>query len=526
VTSIAAGERDTDLDRKVSATSSPRRAWWPDAAIAVALGIVAYLYRRHFPPDGLFYDDAWQAFGATRASLSQLLTVGQTQPGFGLELLVWSRLVGHTITNVIMPALIAGSLGPPALYLFLRRFGFARSIAALLGSALAVSTAHIVYSGRVKAYTAEVLIVLAVAVAVPWLARRSWGVGTAVAWFVGSLIVASFSSFALLASVGAAVILVLHPRHDLRVRLAAATAQAVAVVALLATEDRTHDASLIPDYFGNYDAYVPATLNPLIFLRETFHHLTRITAAFPGGPAWFRITCVVVVGIGLVAAALGRGRRAIAARLMIVLVAIAFVGSLMHKVPFGPTKDAVRVTLWLMPVVAFGLAVVLQRARQASARRSRRLRIGFDALAFSCAVLLLLTPIGVRRPYPPGWLAGTRTLMETIGPHDVVLIQWTTAFSFAFNADLPAQVQAMAGPGFAPRFLDNRLQVFEIGVQQEEVARLVNGADRVFVFEHNPDPTRYRPNRVELVQELKALGFVRESAALVNRASIAVYRHE
>jgi hypothetical protein len=539
MTTIVSGKRGLDVDREVSATQS-RRAWWPDAALAVALGIVAILYRREFPSDGLFHDDAWQALGATRGTFSQLLTVGQTQPGFGLELMVWSRVVGHTVMNMITPALIAGCLGPPGLYLVLRRFGFARSVATLLGSALVVSAMHIVYSGRVKAYTSEVLFVLVVIVVVPWLARRSWGVATAVAWVVGSMLVASFSSFTMLVTVGAAVILVLHRQNDVRLRVAAVAAQAVGVVALLAAVDRTHSAEPVTTYFDGFQAFISLSANPVTFGSDVFRHLTRITEVFPGGPAWFRAACVVLVSVGLVAAALGRGRRAIAARLMIVLVLLAFAGALMHRVPFGPSSDPqgldrpLRVTLWLVPIVAFGLAVVLQRVRRAVAQRSSRMKVGFDALAFSCAVVLLLTPIGVHRPYPDGWLAGTRDVMDTIGPHDVAFIQWRTAFSFAFNTDVPARIQAMSDTdvGFAPRFLDTRLHIFGLGLadQRQAVAQLVKNVDRVVVFQYNVGPTGYHPFqhpfRLVLVRQLKGLGFVPASVTLLNRASIVVYRRQ
>src|SRR5262249_860343 len=110
---MVTAEAEVDLGQEAPEPGA-RRAWWPDAGIALALGVVSLLYRRQVPPDGLFFDDAWQALAATKGTLSQLFTVGQTQPGFGLELMMWSRLVGHSIVNMITPAIIAGTLGPPA----------------------------------------------------------------------------------------------------------------------------------------------------------------------------------------------------------------------------------------------------------------------------------------------------------------------------------------------------------------------------------------------------------------------------
>ncbi len=68
----------------------------------------------------------------------------------------------------------AGVLGPALLYLALRYCGYERSIGVLLGAALAVAATDVVYSGRVKTYTIDILIVLALALIIPRLTRIRW----------------------------------------------------------------------------------------------------------------------------------------------------------------------------------------------------------------------------------------------------------------------------------------------------------------------------------------------------------------
>ena len=82
-------------------------------------------------------------------------------------------------------------------YLVLRRFGYARSISSLLGAALVASEIHIIYSGRVRSYVIDVLVVLALAAIVPSIARRRWSWRTAVAWLAGAVLVGSLGVFAL-----------------------------------------------------------------------------------------------------------------------------------------------------------------------------------------------------------------------------------------------------------------------------------------------------------------------------------------
>ncbi len=370
-----------------------------DAVLAVGLFAFALVFRWHFPSDGLFYDDAWQAFGAVEGGFRQLFTVGQTQPGLGLELMVWSRVFGSSASTMIAPAVIAGSLGPPALYLTLRKFRYAVSISFLLGAALTVCETAIVYSGRVKSYTSDVLVILLLCVLLPWLARKRWTVAIAVAWFAGSVAIASYSSFTLLASIAAAAVLVFHAHGDRKVRILAVGAQAVALLGLFAAEDRTHNAAKLEDFFKSSESYIQIHLNPVTFGSEMVKHLVRVTDVFPGGPGWVSLACMIAAVVGLAVMA-RRGSMALVGRFLVLMVLLAIVGAIAKKVPFGPTQSTARVTLWLAPVVAFGLAVVLQRVYRAAAARGNATRLVFDVAAFGLSALLLASAIGVQRSYP------------------------------------------------------------------------------------------------------------------------------
>ncbi|HEX2384268.1 MAG TPA: glycosyltransferase family 39 protein, partial [Acidimicrobiales bacterium] len=309
-----------------------RRTLLLDGGLAVGLFIVALLYRRHFPPDGLFYDDAWEAFGAAEGSLRQLITIGQTQPGLGLELMAWSRIFGHSATTMIVPTMIAGALGPPVLYLVLRKFGYAVSIAFLLGAALTVCETAITYSGRVKSYTTDVLVILMLCLLLPWLAKRRWTVLIAAAWFVGSVAVASYSSFALLATVAAAAVLLLHPHEDRKLRLVSVGAQGVALLGIFKAEDATHDAEQLADFFKPSKAYIEFHLNPVTFGREIIEHLVRVTDIFPGGPGWVSVLCMIAATVGLLVMA-RRGSKAVVGRFLVLLVLLAIVGAVAERVP-------------------------------------------------------------------------------------------------------------------------------------------------------------------------------------------------
>jgi len=440
----------------------------------------------------LWHDDAAPSLGAVKGSLSQLLTVSFDHPGFTLLLRAWWPLTGEDSLRLPYLALIAGTLSPPALYMVLCRLGFARSISALLGAALVASEMDIIYSERVKTYTLDLLVVLGLALLVPVLARRSWRWQSGVAWFAGAAVVGSVSVFALIATAVAGVVLVLHSRSDRTVRVLAVGAQLVTSAVFVAAVHRTYDAQIVGTYWKRQlDGFLDFDLNPVRFGGEVVEHLTRVAIVFPGGPPWWATLCVLAAGVGLLVMA-RVGRNAVRARFLLLLALIAFAAAVVDKVPFGPKVGAPgnggRVTLWLVPVMAFGLAAILQLGRHRIASRSP-LRIAFDAVAFGVAIAVVTTALGRDAPqYPfPGSKSATRFVESELGKRDVVFVLPGGRYAFALDSDyaLSLREQPSRSVGFAPESHDRRVSYFDSLFNPDRVAgqieRVLQGADRVII---------------------------------------------
>src|SRR5207244_2785022 len=141
-------------------------------------------------------------------------------------LLASLRPLARDSTDVLTyPAWVIGSMLPSALFLFLRRMGYARAIALLLGSIAVVAPVPVVLSGRVKTYVFDALIVIIIAYVLSRISERRWTALLALGWFVATFAASTFSIFALVACAVAGVVIVLHPCRDLRVRVAAVSAQ-------------------------------------------------------------------------------------------------------------------------------------------------------------------------------------------------------------------------------------------------------------------------------------------------------------
>jgi len=245
-----------------------------DILLAAALFVAAFSVRRNLPSDGLFYDDAWQAFGVAKASLSQWYTVGQSQPGFTFVMIVWTRVFGDGSTSMVTPALIAGSIGPPTLYLTLRRFRHARSTALLVGAMLSASTTDIVFSTRAKSYTTDVLVVLVLALILPHFAERRWGIRTAIAWVGCAVIISSVAAIAPLATIAAGLTLAVHPRGDRQMRTSAIGVQVAVSAIYVLLVLRTYNDKLVRGFLEHGRCVHSHQLEP-DSLRSDNHRASR-----------------------------------------------------------------------------------------------------------------------------------------------------------------------------------------------------------------------------------------------------------
>ena len=158
---------------------------------------------------------------------SQLIIAGSAHPGFTIALRVLDEVFSGNVGRLAYLPFVAGCITGPCIYLWLRDLRFARSISVLLSAPVVIGTIPVLYSGRVKPYTLDVLLVLVVFAAVPRLAARTWGWPTAALWVGAAVVLGSFSGNVMMTTAVAAVLLVLHPAGDRGVRIVATAVQGI-----------------------------------------------------------------------------------------------------------------------------------------------------------------------------------------------------------------------------------------------------------------------------------------------------------
>lgn len=497
------------------------------AAWSVRIGVV--------PRTGLFHDDAWQVAAAIHSGPTRLIEVGGNQPGFTFGLMGLTRLLGSGSAVTTLPALVAGTIGPVVLFWFLRRLGHRTSVAAALAAALVVAELHVAYSGRVKPYVVEPLLVVALLVAVGQLATRRWRWPTALAWAVGASVVGSVSPFVVIVAVAGGVVLVVHPAGDRWWRVVGVGAHLTLVGAFLLSQqgryhaDRMHTFWRVREgaFIGLGEEPTPSVPDLPALAADTWRHLRQIVVLYPGGPEWFTTAATVVVLVGLVL--LCRGRHRVVGRTLALALVLAVAGSMAGRVPFGALRTVgLRVSIWTVPLVAAGLAASLT-ATLAPLLRRARWRTVVDVGAYGLAAVLVLA--GLSRPIlygDRGTAPATAFVEASRQDDDVVLLLYTAHFPFAVETDLPARVvgHAAAMNGLGLRIDDPATVLVPHGVPVDRKLAVaeegVGDADRVLVVSASTGPTSPDP-RSEVASQLRGAGFTEVDARRFGNSEVRIW---
>jgi len=508
---------------------SAKNVRWVDALSVLALLVAGFVARHNvLPHDGLFGDDAWQAFGAAKGSLRDFMTVGFSAPGFTGILMLWHQLSGtpETMADV---AFAAGVVTPAALYVALRRFGMAWSVSVLIGAAVACEKFNVIYSGRVKSYVIDALIVVAIAVVMPRVTRVRFGWRAAGLWIVGSFVVGFFSPFVLIATAVAGVMLVIYPNDDRVMRSFAVAGQFAFSLALSVAVRRTYNVHALQVWWKTkQDGFIGFDANPGGFVSAVATHLRRVAAVFSGGPTWWAALVLTAALVALAMDAVVRRRTAssVRARYLLLLLFAAVAASVVSVLPFGPTTagGGARLSVWLVPIFAFGSASALGHLRGVL-RDRRALRVAFDVAAVVVSVVLVVRASGGGPSYPAaGSRSATQFIEKALKPGDGVFIEVTAGmYPYAIASGLHPVVQPTPRKkiAFAPEFADRRIHYLgftgRLGERlvltatsdahhKTDIQRAVGRADRVFFYveDLNTIPVRGRNTFAAL---LRRLGF-------------------
>jgi hypothetical protein len=428
------------------------------AIVLVLLAVGVWLRAPALAPSSLWLDDAWIALVSRSGSFGELIRMSVTAPGFGATLAALISVFGLRTWATQLPAFLAGVALAPAAYVLLRRRAILPHAAAVGGAVLVSSPIAITFAGRVKPFSVDALVTLAL-LGLAWgLVAGAGGRRTLVALVVVGILGTMFSS-------GVAPVVV-------------TTLTVVAVAVLAGRTER-------PGWLGRGLApRVPvgeaaAALGGYLLFAGSWYVAILVPAVNPGLRSYWSdhfiepwpleralaTTGDAAVGLleglapvpwGWSAGAIGLASVLVAvsrpwlAALLLAPVASAVVAAALELAPLGGG----RTDLYLYPALAVLLAAGLDA-----------LRIRGAGLVVAGISLLALGGSQIpRADYPAQDVEPLIAQVEAdLGPDDRLVIYPSTRWAYALYTTTPVRFEFndRTANGYEPVFIDDRIIVLE-----------------------------------------------------------------
>jgi hypothetical protein len=392
---------------------------------ATALLVAAIVLRAPvLGADTLWFDDAWVAY-AHRARWSDITEIALSAPGFSALLKVWFGIVGFGSTRAQLIPFAAAVAAPPLAYLLLRRR--VGPVPALAGAAwILFSPVHLVYSGRVKQYSLELVLALLV-VHTSWRVlenpddRRAWR-DLAI---VTTIAVGVSFPMALVAAPACAVPLLVRWWERRRIE----PSQLWLLVPLLTTVAwyviaiRHRQYPNLIAYWQ--DEYVQTDAGLRIAAESFLGRIADVAGFLAPGP--YGLTVIVVGALIAVAARSRPLHTAVVALTLAAAAGLAFV----HRAPLGGGRTDIYLLGGLVMITAVGFDTVLGRGRGAR-----------TAAASLLAIVVVVAAVTVERPTYPDQRA-THLIAEIEQrrqPGDAVLVYHNAKYAWMAYTDVEITV--------------------------------------------------------------------------------------
>ena len=503
----------------------------PDVVLAAGLVVGSFVLRwPGRPTDGIWYDDAWVAIGAMKGSIAEIPMTGGAHAGFTFALWLQHHLLGGGPERLALLAMVFGVIGPAVLFGCLRFLRYGRVGTMLAAAALLVTPSHVRYSGRVKSYTLDVVFVIVLATMLPRLADRRWTWAAAAGWVGFALVLGSVSGYVMLATALAIGILVLHPNGDRWPRMVALAVQGTLQGAWVLYIRRFADMDEIEVFMEEaFDAHVERSANPIVLAQNLLRHFERVVDVHPGAPSSLLAMLAIAVLAGLAAVALGRldRPRAIVSRFALAALAVAALGSLLDRFPFGPrTFDlatqmgapGARHGLWLVPITAIGVCNLVELAVRAAGPR-RVLVHTFQGLVVAATVLLVINRWEPAERYSaPGARHLVAVVERAADRGALIVLDKQTAYQFVVLTDRSVDLAPLPEEmvGYLPALPPDQGVVLGVVFTPADVVRYAGSVDSDLLVFHGLD--------VPYADELTAEGWTQESTEEIGDVRVSVWR--
>ncbi len=484
--------------------------------VVVLVATGALLRAPALAPSSLWLDDAWLALAGKADGLGELFTVGVTAPGFTAALAAVVSVSGFSSLSAQALPFALGVAVAPVLYLGARRLGLGRG-AALVGAALMLAAPiHVVYSGRVKPFTADAVLAVLVLLS-GWRVvqdagdRRRWWWLTLVA--VGGVMVSAAVATSVAGAylAGLAATAVHRPRRLAPALASLAGFAGFALVWWLAVI-RPASTPGLRAYWA--DHYLHLGAGPAPAASELAAATGNVLAGFSGLPVAASAAAIAL------AAAVVAARRPLLALLLLTPLGAGAVLAALELAPLGGGRVDIHLYPSLALLVALGLHLAVETFEP---RPAWAWAVPVGALA------LVAGPARLAPPYPQEDLRPLVQIAESSArSEDAIVVYSASRWAHALYTSAPVDLRPdpRSANGFAVTVVDPRVRVLgphrRVPARyQPEIEALAADHDRIWLLS-----SHVRDDFAVLEQTLVDQGFVRQRSEHRAGANLTLWARE
>lgn len=332
--------------------------------IALVVAVAAFRRRGVLPVDGYWHDDAWVVTSIRHGELSGFFSTTGGVPGF-----VWlhkaALLLGPPELVIPVAGLVLGLLLPVVGYGVVKLVAGTRWPATGFAAVLALAPQYVEYSGRVKSYNLDAIVVLGL-FAYGWhSADHNPSPRRLLGEVLGLAAISTISPWAALAAVsfiGARIVILGFRRWRLALL---AVGAAITVAASQLYMRSGYNGERVNDAWRGYGAFPESGALNLPF--DLAYRVTQVLRLLVPGPDWVRFIALAAVAAGLWMS--WRHSRLLGLYLVTMLAASALATSI-GRMPFGgESLRVLRGSMWLAPLLLVLAVLAVNRAGVAGSER-------------------------------------------------------------------------------------------------------------------------------------------------------------
>jgi hypothetical protein len=455
-----------------------------NCVVFLGLFVCAFVLRiSALPTDGYFHDDAWVAASVLHSTWAQVPWTSNTHLLFSTVLKLWSYVPGIDVNRLVWVPFFFGCLGPVMVYVTLRYVKVSLPVSLIVAGSSVFSYAHQMYSGRLKQYTLDVVLLCVTIMLVHRFYNIRWRYTTAAMWLLIAMMIAATTMHMFVAIAVAGGFMLLNIKADFKLRLATICTQATCQLFYLLFNRKTYNSSFLAEGWGGTGAYINLENNALEIVQDIFLRCREALQLV--GPDNISIGYFLLL-VAISSMLYSWCRKDYSVRYVSLLLAFLVAANIFQQIPFGGEGKLLRLNIWTIPIWALAVArlidlvmhkiidILYKNVESDVPLWHEKIAVVLVGIILTFTTIVNYKEIQKRIRYPASGMDSASRYLSNLSENETVLILpgalYQTAAHGKFDVALENAPRSVVG--YVPRLIGDEAKAVVVGWSGREPVRI------------------------------------------------------